>query len=146
MVRRRRNKRREPTPPSTRLDERLTALDLDKLERELSQFLKKKGATAETALPAAEQEAPAGPVAAAAHRPLVVPEAEVTIVRRAGAGGPRRRAAETVLPAAAPPHPVRPHKRHPNAPGADAPSGAFDGVVEEATVVIIRRAPGGPKP
>jgi hypothetical protein len=136
VVKKRRNKRRAPPPPATRLDERLTALDLDKLEQELTQYLNKKGTTAK-AEPAIEPDAPKASVVAPSHRPLAVPEAEVTIIRRANTGRSEPHLAEPEPQ----PAPSQPPLRREHAPRAP-----FEGHVEEATVVIIRRAPDGRTP
>lgn len=132
MGRRRRKTRREQ--PS-RLDERLISIDLDvaDLERELQQLLETR---------ALAPEAPAGSMADdPAHdrvsRPQSVPEAEVFIIRREG--GPALQQARQTAPEA-PSAPIQSE-----APSS-SPRPAFSGVVEEASVVIIRRTPRAPRP
>jgi len=133
LSRKRRKKRQAPPPPpATRLDERLTTLDLDKLERELAQFLEKKARPKES-------PHPPEPEATVSHRHLDVPEAEVTIVRHTNAVRPEPRAAKPEPePAIVPPPPTL-RREH-------APRAAFERHVEEATVVIIRRTTGSRSP
>jgi hypothetical protein len=131
-VRKRRRKARPEAP--SRLDERLTALDHAALELQL---------LLETRAPTPEMPAGAGlepPEARAdelAHgrpfRPHDVPEAEVVIIRleRAAPGQHEERALAQASPVAPLP-PLEP---------LSAPRPIFNGVVEEATVVIIRRPP-----
>jgi hypothetical protein len=131
---RRRKKRREP--PAARLDERLTSLDLATLEQELQQLLETRSWAPEQPL----GEERADPIEFAGvsarerpMRPLDVPEAEVVIIRHDNvARTERHRHAAAEVPPPATIQPAEPLR---------APRPVFNGVVEEASVVIIRRPP-----
>ncbi len=130
---RKRRRKARPEPPS-RLDERLTPIDLAALDKELQLLL-------ETRAPAPEMPVGAGlePAEARADelaherpfRPHDVPEAEVVIIRRerAAPGRHEERASAQASPVA----PL------PSLEPLSAPRPVFNGVVEEASVVIIRR-------
>jgi hypothetical protein len=146
-VRKRRRKTRREAPP--RLDERLSALGSG-LDRAL-----------ETPVPIPEEpvlrhEAPA--VGAPGREPaperpsrrdLDVPEAEVVIIRRervSPAQRGRQPAAEAPRAPTAPPSAEPLRKPRPADAVDGTPRAAFDGLVEEASVIIIRRPPRAPTP
>jgi hypothetical protein len=139
---RRRKTRREP--PTPRLDERLTTLDRAALDMELERLIGRAALAQAEPVPREETAAvsvlDSEPAPERPHRLHEVAEAEVVIVRRergAAAGREHRAPVEAPQTEAA-----QPHRKSWPASGADgAHRAVFDGVVEEATVVIIRRTP-----
>jgi hypothetical protein len=137
--RRSKSRREKPRP---RLDERLSALGKE-LDRALAAPAPAESAPDAAAAARMETETRGEPAQEPPRRTLDVPEAEVVIVRRprtapvlrdepAAAGVPRADALEPADALHAPPPAV----------GAGGPPRAvFDGTVEEASVVIIRRPP-----
>jgi hypothetical protein len=130
--RRRRQTRREQ--PS-RLDERLISIDLDvaDLERELQQLLETRALAPEASAGSMADD----PARDRVSRPQSVPEAEVFIIRREGVAA-LQQARQTA--AEAPPAPIQSEEP------SSSPRPAFNGAVEEASVVIIRRTPREPTP
>ena len=140
---RKRRRKTRPEPPS-RLDERLTALDLAALDKELQLLL-------ETRAPIPEMPDGVGlktPEARADElvherpfRPQSVPEAEVVIIRRDRAAPARQAVPAAAEPLRAPAPAAAAPNSQPASGAEGAPRAAFNGVVEEASVVIIRRPP-----